>query len=53
MEARFFNEDEKVLAVERLRENQMGVVNHEWKWDQVKEAMLDLKTWCWFGLSFS
>lgn len=53
METRFFNEDEKVLAIERLAENNMGVVSSEWKWSHVTEALLDIKTWCWFCLIFS
>ncbi|KAF2650538.1 MFS general substrate transporter [Lophiostoma macrostomum CBS 122681] len=48
MEARFLNDDEKLVAVERLRMNQMGVASRAWKWDHVLEAFLDVKTWLWF-----
>lgn len=37
----------------RLRMNQQGIENHEWKWDHVKEACLDLKSWLWFSLMLS
>ncbi|KAK0609977.1 major facilitator superfamily domain-containing protein [Bombardia bombarda] len=48
MEAKYLTEREKVIAVERLRANQMGVASREWRWDHVWETMLDFKTWCWF-----
>jgi hypothetical protein len=48
MEAKFLNNHEKLVAVERLRMNQMGVASRVWKWDHVLEAFLDLKTWLWF-----
>lgn len=53
VEAKFLDEHDKLLAVERLRANQMGVVSTEWKWDHVIESLLDLKTWFWFSLIFS
>lgn len=48
MEAKYLTEREKVIAVERLRANQMGVASRNWRWDHFRESMLDLKTWCWF-----
>ncbi|OBT52754.1 hypothetical protein VE04_04846 [Pseudogymnoascus sp. 24MN13] len=53
VDAKFLNDHDKVLAVERLRDNQMGVVSTEWKWEHVIESLLDIKTWCWFALIFS
>ncbi|KAL6238469.1 hypothetical protein BDW75DRAFT_227903 [Aspergillus navahoensis] len=50
MEAKFLPEREKVIAVERLRANQMGVISREWRWDHVWETLLDVKTWIWFLL---
>ncbi|KAK9544038.1 hypothetical protein V6Z79_009708 [Aspergillus fumigatus] len=48
------NDDrEKVIAVERLRANQMGIISREWRWDHVRETFYDLKTWCWFFLIVS
>lgn len=48
MEAKYLNEREKIIAVERLRANQMGVASHTWRWEHLWETLLDLKTWCWF-----
>jgi hypothetical protein len=48
MEAKFLNHQEKLIAVERLRMNQMGVASRVWKWDHVLEAFVDPKTWLWF-----
>ncbi|KAI1849521.1 hypothetical protein JX265_013636 [Neoarthrinium moseri] len=45
VEARFFTEEEKVLAVERLRQNHQGIGSSEFKWYQVREAVLDARTW--------
>ncbi|OAL48502.1 allantoate permease-like protein [Pyrenochaeta sp. DS3sAY3a] len=50
MEAKFLNEHEKLVAVERLRMNQMGVASRVWKWDHVREAFVDPKTWLWFSM---
>ncbi|CAG8951359.1 hypothetical protein HYFRA_00007270 [Hymenoscyphus fraxineus] len=51
--ARFLSEDDRLLAIERLRDNQMGVVSTEWKWKHVVESLMDLKSWFWFALIFS
>ncbi|KAJ5364272.1 uncharacterized protein N7496_009985 [Penicillium cataractarum] len=51
--AKFLNEEDKLVAIERLRMNQQGIESHEWKWDHVKEACLDLKSWFWFALMFT
>ncbi len=48
MEAKHLTERQRVIAVERLRANQMGVSSGEWRWDHVWETLLDLKTWMWF-----
>ena len=37
--------DEKVFVIERLRENQTGIENKQFKWRQFKEVMLDIRTW--------
>ncbi|KAL4874902.1 major facilitator superfamily domain-containing protein [Aspergillus karnatakaensis] len=50
METKFLSEREKVIAVERLRANQMGIISREWRWDHVIETLLDVKTWIWFLL---
>jgi MFS family permease len=53
IEAKFLNERDKLIAVERLRMNQMGVMSRTWKWEHLRESFLDPKTWCWFALIFS
>ncbi|KUJ11093.1 MFS allantoate transporter [Mollisia scopiformis] len=51
--ARFLSDDEKKMAVERVRENQTGIKNTTFKKYQLIEALLDPKTWFlfFFGLS--
>lgn len=53
MEAKYLTEREKLIAVERLRANQMGVASRQWKWEHVKETFLDIKTLLWFILIVS
>ncbi|KAK1511391.1 major facilitator superfamily transporter, partial [Colletotrichum abscissum] len=53
VEAKFLNDHDKLIAIERLRMNQQGVMSREWRWDHFRESMLDIKTWCWFSLVFS
>ncbi|EFY88872.1 hypothetical protein J3458_016492 [Metarhizium acridum] len=50
MQAKFLNREDKFIAIERLRMNQMGIGSGVWKWDHVKECLLDPKTWLWFFL---
>ena len=50
MEAKFLDQREKVIAVERLRANQMGIISREWRWGHLWETFYDLKTWLWFIL---
>jgi hypothetical protein len=44
-------EEEKAMAIERLRANQTGTGSSEFKWDHVVEVFLDVKTWLFVGLS--
>jgi len=53
MTARFLEGDDKLIGVERLRDNQQGVENDVWNWDHAKEALLDFKTWGWAAMMFS
>ncbi|KAI1758511.1 MFS general substrate transporter [Hypoxylon sp. FL1150] len=53
VEAKFLNDNDKLIAVERLRMNQMGVISREWRNDHLKETLLDPKSWFWFALLFS
>ncbi|KAH8173600.1 major facilitator superfamily protein [Sarocladium implicatum] len=52
IEAKFLSKEDKLIAVERLRMNQMGMGSGVWKWDHVRECLLDPKTWLWFSLLF-
>ncbi|KYK54072.1 hypothetical protein DCS_06028 [Drechmeria coniospora] len=51
-EAKFLSDDDKVLAIERLRGNQMGVMSRQWRSAHFFEALGDPKTWLWFVLIF-
>lgn len=51
-EARFLTDDDKVIAIERLRDNQMGIMSREWRYPHFFEALLDLKTWFWVLMIF-
>jgi hypothetical protein len=53
IEAKFLKGDDKLIAIERLRMNQMGVASRIWKWDHVREAFKDPKTFFWFALLFA
>ncbi|KAH9897315.1 putative allantoate permease [Xylariomycetidae sp. FL2044] len=46
--AKFMNEREKAIVVDRLREDQTGVENKTFKREQAIEALLDPKTWLMF-----
>jgi MFS family permease len=51
-EARFLTPQERLQGVERLRTNKAGDEKvHEFKWHQVREAVLDIKTWLWVVLA--
>lgn len=50
MKARFLTQEEKVIAIERLRMNQQGIASGKWRWDHVWECLVDPKTWIWFSL---
>lgn len=44
MEAIFLSKEEKYHLVKRVAANKTGVASKEWKWGQVKEAVVDPKT---------
>lgn len=41
----FLSAEERVVAIERLRQGQTGVKNQTIKTGQIKEALLDAKVW--------
>ncbi|RAL09537.1 putative MFS transporter [Aspergillus homomorphus CBS 101889] len=53
VQSKFLGEQDKLLTIERLRMNQQGLETHLWKWEHVKEACLDLKSYFWFAFTFS
>ena len=44
-DAWWLTEEERIVAVERLRSGQLGTRCQKIKWEQIREAMLDLKVW--------
>ncbi|CAG9942669.1 unnamed protein product [Clonostachys rosea f. rosea IK726] len=51
-EAKFLSDEDKVIAIERLRDNQMGVMSREWRYSQFYETLRDPKTWLWTAMIF-
>lgn len=49
--ARFLSEEDRKKATERLRANQTGTGSNEYKWEQVWDALLDIKTWLWVAMA--
>jgi hypothetical protein len=45
MKARFLTEREKLIAIERLRKNNVGIMNSKFKWPQARAAILDYRVW--------
>ena len=45
LNARFLTQEERVMAVERIRINQQGIGNKHWKFYQFKEAFADPMVW--------
>ena len=43
--ARFLTPEERIAAVERIRDDQGGTENKKFKKEQVIEALLDIRTW--------
>jgi ACS family allantoate permease-like MFS transporter len=43
--AKFLSHEEKVIAIQRVAENMMGVKGYDWKKYQVWHAFKDIKTW--------
>ena len=42
---RMLTEEERIAAVERVRDDQGGIENKQWKKDQIIEALTDIRTW--------
>ncbi|KAJ7582649.1 major facilitator superfamily domain-containing protein [Mycena floridula] len=51
-QARFLTPEDRKKAVERLRANNTGLSsNNEYKWSQVFEAFLEIRTWLFFAMT--
>lgn len=48
LNARWLKEEDRVLAVARVRVNQQGIGNKHFKMYQLKEALTDPMTWAFF-----
>ncbi|KAF9893420.1 hypothetical protein FE257_010732 [Aspergillus nanangensis] len=48
LNARWLKEEDRVLAIARVRSNQQGIGNKHFKLHQVKEALTDPMTWAFF-----
>ncbi|KAI0368206.1 MFS general substrate transporter [Pilatotrama ljubarskyi] len=53
VDARFLTAEEKVLAVKRVAEAKLGVKNKQFKWYQIRHALVDPKTWLLFIASIA
>lgn len=53
MRAKCFTEQEKLEMVERVRDNQTGMQNREFKWYQFKEGLLDPQVWAYCMVSLT
>lgn len=51
MRAKCFSEEDKHLMVERVRSNQTGLQNKQFKREQMIEAFTDPQTWCYCGIA--
>lgn len=51
-EAKFLTDDDKVIAIERLRDNHMGIMSREWRFAHFFETLADVKTWLWVAMIF-
>jgi hypothetical protein len=52
-DARFLKTDnDRLIAIERLRENNTGIKSNKWQWAHVKEVFMDPKSYMWAGMYF-
>lgn len=43
--ARVLTQEERIAALERVRDDQGGTANKKWKKDQIIEALTDIRSW--------
>ncbi|KAI1465077.1 MFS general substrate transporter [Daldinia caldariorum] len=51
--ARFLTERQRIIAVERVARNRQGVKNHHFKTYQMRQCLLDPKTWILFVMAIA
>jgi MFS family permease len=51
--ARWLTDEQKYIALERIRLNNTGTQNQHFKWAHVKECFIDPKSWMWVIMSES
>nr|WVH01934.1 allantoate transporter [Naematelia aurantialba] len=52
-DARFLKtEEDRLIAIERLRENNTGIKSNKWRWDHVREVFQDPKSYMWAAMYF-
>jgi MFS family permease len=51
--ARWLTDEQKYIALERIRLNNTGTQNQHFKWTQVRECFTDPKSWMWVIMSES
>lgn len=44
------NGNDRLIAIDRIKENNTGTKSSTFKWGQVREAFLDIKTYMWAGM---
>ncbi|RSH80114.1 hypothetical protein EHS25_007316 [Saitozyma podzolica] len=50
--ARWLTDEQKYIALERIRLNNTGTQNQHFKWAHVKECFIDPKSWMWVIMIF-
>ncbi|CAH0055613.1 unnamed protein product [Clonostachys solani] len=45
MNARWLSEEDRAMAIERVRSNRTGIDTNVWKWSQFKECITDIPCW--------
>ncbi|KAI8280232.1 putative transporter [Colletotrichum sp. SAR 10_98] len=50
--AKFLDDRQRLIAIERIRDNFQGIGNRVWKWDQFREAFRDPRTYLYALFSF-
>ena len=48
----FLNHEERIVAVARTKRNQTGMINRSFKREQLRETLIDVKTWWYFLFAF-